>query len=243
MAFYTDCVHEVKPVTAGFRVALIYNLYRLGGRQSPAKCASIHESAVSDVKEPSDAMDAPDEEKPPSVPVLGQRFAMDVTRLLCLNPAQAVGWFCEYRYARASLQLAHLKGSDATLCQALRSVLGARLVDKATRSQSLAKRQQRKLILFLTPIVVKDPPRRPRNEYDVEVARAEQLSDGEGGFDNYYANRVRWMNADALQGCEHDDVQAFDSGKDQNQPCVFFVFVEPHCFVVDDSFFLLSICI
>lgn len=31
-AFYADCVHEVLPVTQGFRLALVYNLLRPGGR-------------------------------------------------------------------------------------------------------------------------------------------------------------------------------------------------------------------
>ncbi len=31
-AFYADCVHEVLPVTAGFRLTLVYNLVRPGGR-------------------------------------------------------------------------------------------------------------------------------------------------------------------------------------------------------------------
>jgi len=31
-AFYADCVHEVLPVTQGFRFTLVYNLVRLGGR-------------------------------------------------------------------------------------------------------------------------------------------------------------------------------------------------------------------
>ena len=32
-AFYADCVHEVRPVTSGFRLVLIYNLARTGRRQ------------------------------------------------------------------------------------------------------------------------------------------------------------------------------------------------------------------
>jgi predicted 2-oxoglutarate/Fe(II)-dependent dioxygenase YbiX len=34
-AFYADCVHEVRPVTSGFRLTLVYNLTR-GGRRQPA---------------------------------------------------------------------------------------------------------------------------------------------------------------------------------------------------------------
>jgi hypothetical protein len=35
-AFYADCVHEVRPVTAGCRITLVYNLRFLGGNQPPA---------------------------------------------------------------------------------------------------------------------------------------------------------------------------------------------------------------
>src|SRR5207302_8699188 len=35
-AFYADCVHEVRPIVAGCRVALVYNLRFLDNRQPPA---------------------------------------------------------------------------------------------------------------------------------------------------------------------------------------------------------------
>lgn len=35
-AFYADCVHEVRPVTSGFRLTLVYNLTRSGHRQPAA---------------------------------------------------------------------------------------------------------------------------------------------------------------------------------------------------------------
>ncbi|UIF88934.1 2OG-Fe(II) oxygenase [Cupriavidus sp. UYPR2.512] len=35
-AFYADCVHEVRPVTSGYRLVLIYNLARAGRRQPSA---------------------------------------------------------------------------------------------------------------------------------------------------------------------------------------------------------------
>jgi hypothetical protein len=34
-AFYADCVHEVQPVTAGYRLVLVYNLVRRGGGRLP----------------------------------------------------------------------------------------------------------------------------------------------------------------------------------------------------------------
>jgi hypothetical protein len=34
-AFYADCIHEVLPVTVGYRLALVYNLMRRGSRWVP----------------------------------------------------------------------------------------------------------------------------------------------------------------------------------------------------------------
>ena len=34
-AFYADCVHEVLPITSGYRLALVYNLRRQGRGQLP----------------------------------------------------------------------------------------------------------------------------------------------------------------------------------------------------------------
>ena len=35
-AFYADCQHEVKPVTAGYRICLVYNLAQAGTKQPTA---------------------------------------------------------------------------------------------------------------------------------------------------------------------------------------------------------------
>ena len=35
-AFYADCQHEITPVTAGYRICLVYNLAIAGKRKQPA---------------------------------------------------------------------------------------------------------------------------------------------------------------------------------------------------------------
>ncbi|MEM5372971.1 2OG-Fe(II) oxygenase [Paraburkholderia azotifigens] len=45
-AFYADCVHEVRPVTSGFRLVLIYNLARTGRRQPAAPPAYESEQSA-----------------------------------------------------------------------------------------------------------------------------------------------------------------------------------------------------
>lgn len=44
-AFYADCVHEVRPLTSGYRLALIYNLIRTGPGQLPEPPAYDEEAA------------------------------------------------------------------------------------------------------------------------------------------------------------------------------------------------------
>lgn len=45
-AFYADCVHEVRPVTSGFRLTLVYNLTRSGRRQPAVPPAYDKEQAA-----------------------------------------------------------------------------------------------------------------------------------------------------------------------------------------------------
>ena len=41
-AFYADCVHEVLPITSGYRLALVYNLRRQGRGQLPGTAELRH---------------------------------------------------------------------------------------------------------------------------------------------------------------------------------------------------------
>jgi predicted 2-oxoglutarate/Fe(II)-dependent dioxygenase YbiX len=66
-AFYADCVHEVLPITAGFRLTLVYNLVRRGKGPAPqppsyerehAKTAALLQAWVAGKRSPDD--DAPE---------------------------------------------------------------------------------------------------------------------------------------------------------------------------------------
>jgi len=44
-AFYADCVHEMRPVTQGYRLTLVYNLLRVGkGKKEAIKPPSYEKS-------------------------------------------------------------------------------------------------------------------------------------------------------------------------------------------------------
>jgi hypothetical protein len=90
-AFYTDCVHEVLPVTAGHRVMLVYNLIRAG----------------------KDAL------LPPSYPAEAGKLAR-LLGAWCRNKGAAdddtpekVVYLLEHAYSPAELDFARLKGADA----------------------------------------------------------------------------------------------------------------------------------
>lgn len=86
-AFYADCVHEVRPITEGYRVTLVYNLRFLGKRRSlSAPDFRAEQSRVADLlRRWADAQDEPDK---------------------LILPL-------EHAYTPAELSFAALKGADA----------------------------------------------------------------------------------------------------------------------------------
>jgi predicted 2-oxoglutarate/Fe(II)-dependent dioxygenase YbiX len=91
-AFYADCVHEVLPITSGYRLALVYNLQRQGRGQRPAPPNYDTEQAQVTVllQQWSAGKDAPDDDSPEKL----------------LYPL-------EHAYTPAELAFEALKGADA----------------------------------------------------------------------------------------------------------------------------------
>jgi len=101
LAWYTDVTHEVKPVTSGYRLAISYNLVNSLPGLPPPHLPDIH-SAVSAVesifrKWKKGGYDQPD-------------FSGTIAYLL------------DHQYSDAGLELAALKGKDATLVSNIRGV-------------------------------------------------------------------------------------------------------------------------
>ncbi len=98
VAFYADCEHEVRPVTEGQRVCLVYNLIQLpGGKAQEPLSAPLYSSEIS----------AADK-------MLKEAFAMSAA------PAK-LAWLLEHQYSPAGLSFAGLKGEDAALAKVLRA--------------------------------------------------------------------------------------------------------------------------
>ena len=95
-AFYADCVHEVLPVTAGYRLALVYNLVRpgRGGPPEPPHYAA-QENAVADLlRQWTEALRSPGGGKPKKL----------------IYPL-------EHAYTTAELSFQRLKGADAGIAR------------------------------------------------------------------------------------------------------------------------------
>jgi hypothetical protein len=92
-AFYADCVHEIRPITAGCRIALIYNLRFLGGNQPPA------------------APDYRAERRRAAERLRGWAEAADEPDKLVLP--------LEHAYTPAEMSFATLKGRDAAVASVL----------------------------------------------------------------------------------------------------------------------------
>jgi hypothetical protein len=97
-AFYADCEHEVRPVTDGHRVCLIYNLMQLPGKKAEQPLsAPLYSSEIE-----------------AAAGMLKEAFAAPRA------PAK-LAWLLEHQYSPAGLSFAGLKGEDAALAKVLRA--------------------------------------------------------------------------------------------------------------------------
>jgi hypothetical protein len=97
-AFYADCEHEVRPVTEGHRVCLIYNLIQIQDTKvAEPLSAPLYASEISTAGE-----------------LLKEAFAAPVA------PAK-FAWLLEHQYSPDGLSFAGLKGKDAALAKVLRA--------------------------------------------------------------------------------------------------------------------------
>ena len=94
-AFYADCVHEIRPVTAGYRIVLVYHLVVRGAAAAVLRAApdfELQEEAIA-------------------------------ARLRSWESASAAGdklvWLLEHRYSQAGLSFDVLKNADAALGRVL----------------------------------------------------------------------------------------------------------------------------
>ena len=96
-AFYADCEHEVRPITEGHRVCLIYNLLLApDGKRQPVPTAPQYGPEVK-----------------AAAKLLEKAFAE-------VGAPAKLAWLLQHEYSPAGLSFAGLKGEDAALVQVLR---------------------------------------------------------------------------------------------------------------------------
>ena len=97
-AFYADCVHEVRPVTSGFRLTLVYNLTRSGHRQpaAPPEYSKEQTTITALLRGWAENKDSPDDSSPEKL----------------IYPL-------EYAYTPAELSFDALKSADAAAAAVL----------------------------------------------------------------------------------------------------------------------------
>jgi len=99
-AFYADCEHEVRPITAGNRVCLVYNLIQQRGGKGGRKS-----------------------QEPLTAPVYDKELAeaaVILEKAMREEKAPAkIAWLLEHKYTPAELSFATLKNADAARAQVL----------------------------------------------------------------------------------------------------------------------------
>ena len=99
-AFYADCVHEVLPITSGFRLALIYNLLRPGPGRRPEPPSYASQQA--------------------QLAALLQAWGVDLGRSITDAPEKLIVPL-EHAYTSAELGFGALKGADAAAAAVLKA--------------------------------------------------------------------------------------------------------------------------
>lgn len=99
-AFYADCEHEVRPITGGNRICLVYNLIQHHETTRKTKKQSLIEAPIYDT-EIADA-----------AKLLTKAFKKE-------NSPTKIAWLLEHQYSPAELSFATLKNADAALAQVL----------------------------------------------------------------------------------------------------------------------------
>jgi hypothetical protein len=101
LAWYTDVIHEVKPVTSGYRLAVSYNLVNTLPGLPPPHLPDMH-SAVSAVQK------------------IFHKWKKGGYRRS--DRSGTIAYLLDHQYSDASLEFTALKGKDATLVSNIREV-------------------------------------------------------------------------------------------------------------------------
>jgi len=106
VAFYSDCRHQVQPVTSGYRIVLTYNLLVHGDTATPAAGEALAQPAGE------------------LASLIGEHLATRVTKHYGSGDADPPGrlvYLLDHEYTERGLSWARLKGSDARRAALLRA--------------------------------------------------------------------------------------------------------------------------
>jgi len=111
-AFYADCTHEIRPISRGYRLVLVYNLVMMGSDEPPQPPTDISEevnAVLTDWKRQSDW--------PSKVRTHNLMILYDLTTL------QKVGFILEHSYTQRGLSFGLLKNKDRSMVEILLKTL------------------------------------------------------------------------------------------------------------------------
>lgn len=110
VAFYSDTVHEIRPVTAGYRVVLTYNLLARGSTTAPAAEVDLDDAAIDELVALLDTHFS----KPAEVP--SWRRTRSPTQ-----PPDRLVYLLDHQYTERAMSWNALKGVDAHRAATLRA--------------------------------------------------------------------------------------------------------------------------
>jgi len=207
VAFYTDCVHELKPLNACYRLSLVYHLHRVASCPTTFALSSATTPEVGDQK-PTILRAARS---------MGVQFACSTALFLSIFPNQAAAWLLDYKYARCisnKQHFQHLKGTDAMLLTQVRQLFAARIVAEPCPASD--RRSNENLLLLLVPVLAKkmDPV-----STGFTVTTPEHYGGDEGYWSGTYDGKVLWMNPQVLdRDRAFDRTESFYTGNEHSDP-------------------------
>jgi hypothetical protein len=116
IAFYADCLHEVRPVKEGYRIVLTYNLVLAEG--SVGGVLAETEPAVAE------ALAAHLREHFETPLPAYQHWRQDTAEPPPRDPPDRLVYLLDHQYTQRGLRWSHLKGNDAVRAEALRAAAG-----------------------------------------------------------------------------------------------------------------------
>ena len=174
-AFYADCIHEIRPVTAGYRIVLVYNLVLQGAAAALLRGA----------------------------PDCGSQEVRVAAQLRNWEATSAAGdklvWLLEHDYSEAVLSFEELKNADAALGRSLVRATGRTASRRSAGRHGTGPRGRRRDRQRRRTVIPQLSPRGPWCSARVTGPRERSL--GVGSTTPWPASRTNWHVPNTMTGC------------------------------------------